>query len=220
MKKIFFLLALLLVGCAPATVDPNQTRSLPTKDWSGYQPNVEAFELSEQCPGGCWLGIKPGVTTGEEAQALLGASDQINHEKTLVTETGIQVKWFTEKKKELDSSVYMRLDQGIVQSISFDRLAPFALQHLLGVFGEPFGINIDMNIYGEVMEMPYSIYYPSQKMLISGQSADDGPHANDPLDTMTMNVTYREELFRPWVGYGHLTEYFAGKEFHQHPANP
>jgi len=219
MKKIFFLLMLLLASCAPATVDPNKTRSLPTADWSAYQPYIESFEFSKKCPHMCWLGINPGVTTGQEAQAILEASDQIQ-EITQSTETGILVKWYTEPTKKLHTTVYLFMENGVIKTLSFQELPPFTLQNFIGLVGEPDGVNIDMNVYGDVMEMPYSVYFYEEEIVIGAQAADSGPHANDALINMTLNIPYKREIFRQWVGYGHLKEYFAGKEFHQHDEQP
>ena len=223
MKKILFLLVLLLLcSCAPVPVtmpptpDWTKSHSAPTADWSGYQPSIEAFQLSEQCPHLCWLGINPGVTTAEEAHKLVTTSDQIDQASLEATETGIVVKWFTEKTHKLDSSVYMRLNNGLVTSIAFDRLAPFTLKDFIALIGDPYGINIDMNIHGDIMEMPYGAYYDSRDILLAGEAAETGLHPNDPLNSLMLNIPYNKEIFRPWVGYGHLAEYFTGKEVHEH----
>lgn len=225
MKKIFFVLILLLTCCAPgpAAMPPTpvweNSHSAPTADWSGYQPNIEAFQFGEKCPHLCWLGVNPGTSTAEETHTILSASDQINP-KMEVTDTGIVAKWHTDKAKKLEASVYVRFENGIVKSIAFTDMAPFTIKDFIALAGEPDGVNIDMNIYGDVMEMPYGAYYFSRDILIGSESADTGLNPNDPVTNLILNVPYNKEIFRAWVGYGHLTEYFKGKEVHQHPTNP
>jgi hypothetical protein len=70
------------------------------------------------------------------------------------------------------------------------------------------------------MYMPYETYYSSQIILVGSEAADQGPNSNDGLVSLSLNIKYDDKLFRPWLGYGHLKEYFAGKEVHQHAANP
>src|SRR5688572_8447726 len=168
MKKVFFLLVLLLAGCtappAAPTAPAREFHALPTQDWSSYEPAMEAFETGETCPQLCWLGIKPGVTTAAEAQTLLSASDQIDQKMLNASETGIQAGWFTEKTKTLSSNVYVYFEQGLVKSISFTNLAPITVQDISDLLGEPQGINISMETNGDVMYMPYGLYYESQKV--------------------------------------------------------
>lgn len=223
MKKMLVLLVLLLTCCAPGkptpfpTPDWSQAHSKPTEDLSSYQVNINAFQASDQCPHLCWLGINPGVTTAAEAKTLLTGSDQIDQNME-VTDTGIVAKWFTEKTKKLVASAYVRFDQGVVKSIALSETSPFTLKDILAVAGDPSGINIDMNIYGDVMEMPYGAYYFSRAFLVSADATEEGVQPNDPIRTLLLNVPYNKELFRAWEGYGHLAEYFKGKEVHQHPA--
>lgn len=223
MKKLLPLLILFLTCCGPAPTpaDPSLTaHSRPTADWSSYQPAIEAFRVGAECLHLCWLGINPRVTTAAEAYKLLKASDQIDQKTLQATETGIVAKWFTEKTKKLDSSVYVYLEKDLVKSISFDRFAPFKIKDFMDLLGDPFAVNIDMEVTGNVMYMPYEAYYSSQLVLVGSEAADAGPNSNDGLVSLSLNIKYDDKIFRPWVGYGHLKEYFAGKQVHQHPANP
>lgn len=220
------LVIFLLCSCSPAQVTLVPTpvwensHSAPTPDWSAYQPSVEAFQFNEQCPHLCWLGINPGVTTLEEAKTIVQSTDSVDPNME-ITETGIVLKWHTEKTKKLISSVYIRFDQGVVASIAFQEMAPFNLKNFIDIAGDPTGVNIDMNIYGDIMEMPYGAYYAPGKILVGANAADTGLNPNDPVSSLILNVAYEEKLFRKWVGYGHLAEYFAGKGVHQHPtSNP
>ena len=226
MKKIvwlFPLLAFLFAACAPVKATPPPTpdwskaHSAPTEDLSGYQTNVSAFTAGDACPHICWMGINPGVTKKDEALVLLKASDQIDQNME-VTDTGIVTHWFTEKTKKYSIQAYVRFDEnGVSKSIALTDTSPFMLKDLIAIFGEPSGINIDMNIYGNVMEMPYGAYYFARKAFISADATELGVQPNDAVHTIILNVPYKEELFRPWEGYGHLAEYFKGKEVHQHP---
>lgn len=219
MKKIVFLLILLLTCCSPApkavpTPDWTKAHSKPTQDLSGYEPNVAAITAGEECPHLCWMGINPGKTTADEAKSILQASDQIDQNME-VTDTGIIAKWYTEKTKALTASAYMRLQEGVVKSIAISSMTPFRLKDIIAVAGDPSGINIDMNIYGDVMEMPYGAYYATRQVLISADATEEGIHPNDAVYSLVLNVSYSNN-FRTWVGYGHLAEYFAGKDVHQH----
>ena len=233
MRKLLFAFVILLACCAPkpasavtatpavTPTDPSLTsHSLPTADWSGYTASVQAFQIGPQCPHLCWLGINPGVTTAADAYQLLQGSDQIDQTTLQASDTGIQVTWYTEKTKKLNSAVYLYLEKDHVKSVSFDRFAPFKVKDFTGLLGDPYGINIDMEVTDSIMYMPYQFYYSSQTILLGSEAADTGPNANDGLVSLSLNIPYNDQLFRPWVGYGHLKEYFAGKQVHQHSANP
>jgi len=225
MKRLIFLLVFLLTCCAPKpTPTPTPpavdlslvSHSLPTGDLSMYTPAVAAFTVGAACPHMCWLGINPGTTTAADALAALKASDQIDQKSLQATDTGIVLKWYTEKSKQLVSSVYLLLENSLVKSISFDGFAPFKLKDLAGLLGNPYGVNMDMEVNDGVLYLPYETYYPSQIILIGSDAAKDGPNADDGLVSLSLNIKYDNQIFRPWLGYGHMKEYTVGKQVDQH----
>ena len=228
MKRVLLILVFFVASCAPRQVSPTPTEadlsltshSLPTADWSMYTPSIEAFTTGPDCPHLCWLGVNPGVTLASDAYLILKKSDQIDQKTLQASATGIVAKWFTEKSRKLNSSVYLLVEDDRVKSISFDGFAPFKVKDLTNLLGDPYGIIIDMDVTDNIMDMPYEAYYSTQVILLGSDAADQGPNSNDVLTSFSMNIPYDTKLFRPWLGYGHLKEYFAGKTVHQHAKNP
>jgi hypothetical protein len=216
--------ALVLTGCAPlsaaSSYDPETANlhALPTQDWSAYEPAVGIFSSEGLCVHLCWLGINPGVTSSDEMLRVLDTSDQIDQNTLNPADSGIGVEWFTEATKTLRASAYLYVQEGVVQSISFEELAPWTIGALIGLLGEPDQITIRMETQGDVMYMPYALYFASEKVLASADSGDPGPHPNDSLVALKLNLAFEHESFQPWIGYGHLDVYLADQPVHAHPS--
>jgi len=210
MKKIFCFLLLLLIGCAP--VDKRRSRE--------NYPSVEtnAFEYSQQCAHLCWLGINPGITTKEEAGAILRASNRIDQKTFHRSDDGIETFWFFEKTKTLKAEVLVSFESGLVKSIQLTNLIPFILNDFVEILGAPDEISIDVGSspHGEEL-ITYDIYYHS-KIIVSPITRGEwnGPDPNDYVSMIFLNTENTVQDRQPWLGYGHLQEYLPGQN---RPAN-
>lgn len=210
MKRIFLVTFLLIASCSPS---PS-----PTPD---ITPSLDAFEFSEWCPDMCWLGIKPGYTTEEGAREMLIASDQIAEGEIHELDSSIHVDWFSTMEKTFTSNAFIIFRDGLVQRISFTILRPFTIQDFINLLGEPDEISLSLeeppDAYPYII---YTLYYNTTQTRISAPtSIKTGPNPIDNIDLLTINAdfddqdlpTWMIEDYRnrqPWLGYGHLEEYF------------
>jgi hypothetical protein len=181
---------------------------------------LNAFEFSEKCPHMCWQGINPGVTTTDEALALLKASDQIGQTSYIDDEPNktLWLHWFTDKSKTFHTGVYLGYENGIVTSISFQNLYPFRIKDLISILGEPSEINITQEIEADAEFIRYSVFYPEQRIQIEvGGVHWNSPNPNDDVQSLGLNIEFYNPLrprqkwiIQPWLGYGHLEDYLPG----------
>jgi len=208
MKSAMILMLLVLVSCQSAS---NNTTSQP----------IQTFEVSEQCPHVCWLGINPGVTSVEDAEALLQGSDQIDHKTIVRSEDSMQVLWTTGGMENLYTRVGLGFQEVDIQTIYFTNLI-FKLDDLIALFGEPEEISIHVEP-ADNKSIIYTLYYPSTKtMIYSISGGSNGPNPKDYVDILSLNAefdspnlpTWRANDYKnrqPWLGYEHLEEYLKNR---------
>lgn len=211
MKKVMILMLVFLTGCQ--SVSNNITN----------QP-IQAFEISEKCSHVCWLGINPSITSVEDAEALLRASNQIDQKTIVGSGDNIQVLWFTDKTKNLYSYVYLTYRKGLVQTIDFSTLSNFTLNDFTAFFGEPDEITIQVEQAPHGWISTYTLYYSASKTMIYTLSGGlEGPNPNDFIDDLSLNAEFDGsdlppwraddyENRQPWLGYGHIEDYLPGLE--------
>jgi hypothetical protein len=186
---------------------------------------LQAFEIGEQCPHICWLGIRPGITSVDEAEVLLQASNQIEHKSIVRSEEGIQLLWYTGTTEYSDSYVYLTTNNDLVQTIHITTLSNFTLEDIINFLGEPSEISISMQKTADAWINTYTLYYPQSKTMIYSGKANDltGPSPDDFIDNLSLNADFDSEDLppwraddyenrQPWLGYGHLEEYLPGVE--------
>lgn len=187
----------------------------------GQKSAIYAFEVNDNCPNVCWLGIQPGVTSRDDAIAILEASDRIDH-NTLDDhfEIGLPVKWLMDVGGDTYSWVYFGIENGLVQKISFGDLYAIKVSDLIDLLGVPDEISVRLESGLEYSYTRYVIYYHSLRILIGANPIGmvAGPSPDDPTRIMIINTEFDDanmgpqliEDYRhrqPWLGYGHLDEY-------------
>ncbi len=199
---------------SPPTVSPTiyPTVSPTAPPTEAFHLSLEAFTINDQCLHICWLGINPGVTTVEEARALLRASDQIDQKNFYATATYIQTNWFFQEKTWYCQAV-VDFGQGRAKTIAL-RGSVVTMDEIIHLFGEPDKIKI--GIYESPHEdvVAYALYYSSRKTLLYAVSRGwDGPNPNDNVNTIILNTDEfgsESDAVQPWSGYGHLRDYLPG----------
>ncbi len=206
---IIFLL-MFLTGCQIAS-DDAIARYFP--------PSLDAFEYSEKCPHVCWLGINPGVTTFEETNIILKSSDQIDQEWLEAYNGGTSAVWFSGKMRTNPCNIYIDFDNNIVRSITFGNI-PFKVNDFVNIIGEPDSISISITRAAEATYLVYTIYYSRKKIGISSYTINQtGVNPADDITALLLNYDFNAVKpssqmtgFQPWLGYGHLQDYFPGQE--------
>jgi hypothetical protein len=171
----------------------------------------------------CWLGIDPGVTTAEEALALLGSSSQIDQDSFEKNETGARVEWHSEPGISNQARVGMVFENGVVQSINFMFLVPVKIQGFVDLFGEPDEISIMENVAPDARYIDYFVYYTPEKIVMFVLIAsENGPDPSDFIRDLYLNINPDDpnaphwmldykDLRQPWLGFGHLDEYLKNR---------
>ena len=215
MKRIICLIFLFLTSCTPwyASPPPEYT-STPS-----LIPISSTFTYTKDCPHICWLGINPGVTTAEEALALLSSSSQIDQSSYVdKNETGVRVEWHTKQMGINPIRVGVVFENGIVNSISFDFGIYVKIGEFIDIIGQPDEISINKNAAEMPRYMNYVVYYTSINALIFVNVTDiAGPDIDDPVTILYLNISpdkakplsfmSGQNLRQPWLGFGHLEEY-------------
>jgi hypothetical protein len=220
LKKILCLFFILLASCTTPASPSSVTTNPPSVS---IRP---AFVYSQECPRVCWLGISPGVTTAEEALALLVSSDQIDQHSYVKHVGEIIVEWHTEQMGVLSTRVYMDIEDGIVKRLSFAFYGLAKIREFIELMGEPDEISIwkDQTVEANCC-ISYVVYYTSAKSSIFAYVPtidDNGPNEVDSIDFLYLNLSPddsdasdllsdHKDLRQPWLGFGHLNEYLKNR---------
>jgi len=144
----------MLIGCS---LKGDSIESKPTNDWRDYSLSHNSFQVSEECPFVCWLGINPGISSDESVFSILNSTEQIMQQSFQVSDSSVRVNWYVEKSKYYYSTVFLNFENHIVESIEFYNLAPFLIEDLFNLLGEPSLIRIEI---GETPHEPILVYSP------------------------------------------------------------
>lgn len=237
MKKGSFLLLLLLAGCTPVESPTISTTVIPvTSTALGTSPTLSPtplpptptiilipiatvaeevrsnLALDDRCPHFCWLEINPGVTTVEEARALLKASSQVDQTTISETATEILVDWD-------GLPVSITIENSLVKEIIFGvQDLVLRMFHFSAFLGEPDEISIRVLHTYHCDEVVYDLYYSSRKAAVTVfYASPGGPNLYDSVSGMTLNTEFDLSDRQPWLGYGHIQEYLPEKKL---PSNP
>lgn len=204
MKKVFLgLLLLLLTSCR------------------SFSP-IEAFDVSENCPHVCWLGINPGVTTSTEATTIINKSNQIRQKSIIENKTGIQAGWFTTNSFPNRIGIYFKND--LVKQISVSNIHPLSVGDLVEILGKPDEIGININKAADSTYVDYILFYSSrQSAIFAFTISNNGPDPTDGIDFLILTDELNREdspkwliekyqIRQPWLGFGHLRDYFPGQD--------
>ncbi len=182
MKLLTCLLLFLLAGCQFVVPSSDQVNKQATP------PAMKSFEYSAECPHVCWLGINPGVTTAENAKALLADSLQINQAFLQVSKNEIFAVWLAGENNTYPSNIDVQISAGIVQSISIGAM-PFTMNDFINLLGEPTEINIRLMHAADSIYVEYEVYYSKQRIDIQVSPASrSGPEPTDPISGLWLNT--------------------------------
>lgn len=210
--KNFLIVSLVLViyasGCATVE-DPSSTPALNTL--KTFTPSVDSFQINDTCPDICWLGIKPGITSREEALRLIRGSDQFVQQFTRQTDNAIEAYWYTETTKDYKANIYIALSKDTVKSITISNIEPFTVDDFVRLLGTPTGIRFRFGKYpyegGEYTL--YSLYYSLFNAVLTVKFPEvHEPKPDDFVDILELNPDLDSQSFQPWLGYRSLEEYF------------
>jgi hypothetical protein len=218
MKKIIILTLFFLTSCEFIPAD----YAYQHKDF--FHPSIEAFEVSEECHHVCWLGINPGVTTIEEADAILRSSNSIN-QQSLQSSIDGRIEWYAGKFNTFGWNVGVPTKNGLVESINFGNgWAPFILSDFISLLGEPDEISIRIERPADAVYITYTVFFSkTNTRIFVDVGSDDGPDPNDRVDGLFLNTDFHSGDFsnwyielidshQPWQGYGHLKEYLPDQK--------
>lgn len=202
MKKIVLgLLLLLLTGCQPSSP-------------------IEAFDISENCPHVCWLGINPGTTTATNAIKILNKSSHIEQKSITGDEkTGIQAEWYA--VRNFSNSIGISFKDDIVTQIYVSNVYPLSMGDLVKYLGEPDGISVKLNIVADAVYVDYILFYSlRQSAILAFTINNNGPDPADKIDWIVLATDLSKSNWlgdsyadrQPWLGFGHLKEYFPGQD--------
>ncbi len=209
MKSCVLALSVVLTACS----------SLSGATGAAQSPRVSECEADETCPRVCWLGINPGVTSIEAAKRLLLASSQIDRARFYKeTASGIQTVWKTDESNTYWANVWLTSDGNLVRTIRLGTLAPFKLNDLVVLLGQPdeIAISLDRTVDGGDI-VDYALYFSKFKASVGVYPGNpDGPGPSDFVDSLILNSESVDSVYsqslnnaarQPWLGYGRLEQY-------------
>ncbi len=150
------------------------------------------------------MGIETNVTSEGAAIEKLSMSDRVIQNS--ITQTGHQIEadWYTDDSKQIAGHVEITLVKGLVHSLNFRQMAPFAVNDLINVFGSPDEISIVawQGQHGEEYAS-YALYYMVPELMMQiAIGSEHGPKAGDLVDWFRINDSIEFGTSRqPWLGF-------------------
>src|SRR5258706_7558432 len=144
MKKILSVLFLLLLTCCQS-----------------YAP-IEAFDVSENCPHVCWLGINPGTTTKADTITVLHNTNRIKQKTIIVDESGIGAEWFVGASFPIDASITFK--NGLVKEVILSGIAPMTISDFIPLLGEPDYIVTTLKLAADATYIEYTLLYSTKQL--------------------------------------------------------
>ncbi|MBT7190806.1 MAG: hypothetical protein HN916_11490 [Anaerolineae bacterium] len=212
-RKVILLLFLLL--CCMLTIGVG-------KEVFFRQP-IKAFELSEECPNICWLGIHPGTTTTEETLDFLFTSNLIDRDSIVMSSDGIRVAWVTQVTNIHMGYVGIAFEEELVTVVS-GSLSQVTVGDVIQLLGEPDEISFELIIPPDSAQyILYMLHYSSPKAMFEVDPVGHivGPASDDSVNIFYINASgepisnWKVDAYKnrqPWLGYGHLEEYLPEED--------
>lgn len=200
--------ALLAVSCGTSAANSNQPVFI-------YNHSMQAFEFSDNCPNGCFLSIKPLVTTSEQALRILQHSPDIDHSTITMEKGGLVARWvpalLADNFERWGFSVGIGTSGGIVQAVNARPVA-MTIDDFEKLLGEPDKIRVDGFMPPDApYEFCYWLYYSKWQVELFHLCVGtvDGPKPSDGVDGVVLNADIRKEGYKPWQGYGKMVQYMS-----------
>ncbi len=156
--------------------------------------------LAENCPAPCFMGIQPGVTTAEEAVAILEASAWVADYEYDPTLPLIRMTWSDQSPAWLNNEgsyngSVMWVTEGVIDAFMLD--TTLTLSDFLLAVGPPEGQRITLNYLEGGSYLFYTAFYARLGLSTTVQG-----DCNEGRKT----ITYRDPLY---LGYSSSTNMFG-----------
>jgi hypothetical protein len=210
MKKILVTLLLIFVT------------SCQLADNEKVQKPIDFFDVGDECPHVCWLGISPDETTADEAIRRISDSNQIDHDQTRIDNEHIFLDWIGDSGA---FSFFASIDikNGIVYRMTFipPHREPFiTIGELISLLGEPSLISISTTDGYDGIHALYTLYFQSTNTIVYvSDNLYPGPDSSNIITGLELNTQLdmtnppsEWPVFQPWLGYGHLKDYLPTME--------
>ncbi len=173
---------------------------------------LRALLMPPDCQMPCFIGIQPGVTTGEEALHILETSGWTDRIRGMTHSNPNQISWIWNGSQpywiEGHVSPSIKLKNDIVISINLRFNAPFS--QVEEVFGSPVGIK--WTVTGDsILEPTYSAHYPDMGITLNAFHRYCDLHTTIEGDYYSY-ITYQIPApLSPYLTTDHATFYDACK---------
>lgn len=145
--------------------------------------------LPDGCPAPCFMGIRPGVTTLDEALSILKATGWVDHFEYETDETSIDIKWNDSSPTWLprngargDTSLW--INKGLISQLNFEtNLTLGTIQLSIGQIAMQ---RISLHYFAGRYFLLYSAAYPNKGLNIS---------VSKNCDTQQGSITYHDEVY-------------------------
>ncbi|MBK9927746.1 MAG: hypothetical protein IPP66_20940 [Anaerolineales bacterium] len=216
-RKISLCVLLLLCSCAESLSTPQANPALATQEYFEEKSSRFASDIlgtikfGESCQTVCWFGVEPGVTTADDAVALLANNGKFGVRLSKITDPSIYADWFVGKDRTL-TQVSMQVEDGLVKYIIMQSMCCARVKYVVDSLGVPDGA--DANIYQapDLTVTNYHIYYLEKKMVLFVVDYDlQGLDQDAFTEAIFLGDEFSVENMQPWIGYGYLKEYLPGQ---------
>jgi hypothetical protein len=196
--------------------------------------SLEAFEFSQNCPNGCFLGMKPLVTTLTEANHILQSSPNIDQTTISILHDGgliltenpddeaveqmkegdiLQAAWLPIDNKDFGFYTHITVVDDRIDKIDAQPLST-TIGDFVNILGEPDKIQV----HGE--QPPDADYWISYSMFFSKwrvqlhvfAASIEGPKPDDEIYFVILNQKINEPNWYEWKGYKNMKVYMTSEQ--------
>ncbi|MBK9927747.1 MAG: hypothetical protein IPP66_20945 [Anaerolineales bacterium] len=217
-KKIFLCVLLLLCSCTESLPTPQEDPALATQEYFEKKSEqhtsefLSAFEFNERCKPACWFGVEPGVTTIDDAVALLAGNGKSGVRLSEIADQEIQAEWYVGKDRFL-MRVYIKAETNVVKSITLQQMCCIRVKYFIDLLGTPDGASADIHQAPGLTVTNYFVYYLEKKTALNIMDYDlQGLDQDAFIEAIFLADEFSVENIQPWIGYGYLKEYLPGQK--------